>query len=132
MWQWASMIFWGWVAMSAPLESGARLLDARFPFLAGVVALLRHQRRLVEQPRAVGRVELDDRELEGGSRRVERELRRGVQRAAAGHVHLEPVRAERRDVLEQDDPRRAVDPRALEPLARQDLALLARDLAVAM
>ena len=53
-----------------------------------------------------------------------------MQRAAAGDVHLEPVRAERRDVLEQDDPVGALDPRALEPLAREHLALLARDLAV--
>src|ERR671914_1352449 len=132
MWQWASMIFCGWVAMSAPSESAARLLGARLPFLAGVEALRRHQRRLVQQPRAVARVELHDLERELGSRRVERKLGGRVQRAAAGDVHLEPVRAERRDVLEQDDPLGALDPRALQPLAREHLPLLARDLAVAV
>src|SRR6185295_4924785 len=104
MWQCASMIFFGWVAMSVPSERGARLVDARLPFLAGVERACRHQRRLVEQPRAVARIELDGLERELGARGVERELRGGVQRTAARHVHLEPVRAERRDVLEQDDP----------------------------
>src|SRR5262245_42412948 len=130
MWQWASMIFCGWVAMSAPSESAARLLDARVPFLAGVVLLLGHQGRRVEEPGAVGGIELDDLEREGRPRRVERQVRRRVQRAAAGDVHLQPLRAERRDVLEQDDPLGVLDPRPLEPLARQHLAVLARDLAM--
>src|SRR5262245_12032911 len=128
MWQWASMIFCGWVAMSAPSESAARLLHARVPFLAGVVLLLRHQGRRVEQPGAVGGTELDDLELEGRARRVEREIGRRVQRAAADDVHLEPLRAERGDVLEEDDPLGSLDLRLLEPLARDHLALLARDL----
>src|SRR5688572_26660564 len=132
MWQWASMIFWGCVAMSAPSESAARLVDARLPFLAGVVALRRDQRRLVEQPGAVAGAELDDFERELRAARVERQLGRRVQRAAAGNVHLEPVRAEWRDILEQHDPLGALDPRPLEPLACEHLALLARDLAVAM
>jgi hypothetical protein len=67
-----------------------------------------------------------------GRRRVERQLGRGVQRPAAAHVHLQPVRAERRDVLEQHDPLGPSRAARSSRCARQRLALLARDLAVAM
>ena len=47
-------------------------------------------------------------------------------------MHLQPVGAERRDVLEQDDPLGSCLARALQPLGGQRLALLARELAMAM
>src|SRR3954467_208590 len=77
-------------------------------------------------------VELHDLELERRRRAVELDLRRGVQRAAAAHVHLEAVRAHRRDVLEQHDPLGALAARGVEALARELLAALARELAVAV
>ena len=134
MWQCASMIFFGWVATVSPFRTVARACAMRASHSSRVSNVLgRHDRRLVEQPGAVARVELDDLERRTSGRRgVERQLRRRVQGAPAAHVHLEAVRAERRDVLEQDDPLGALAAGALEPLARELLALLARDLAVAV
>src|SRR3954467_15966594 len=134
MWQCASMIRCGWVvvAISVLSEGRAGLRDARLPLLLGREALRRHQRRALDEPRARRRVELDDLELEGRRRALRVDLRRGVQRAPAAHVHLQAVRAQRRHVVEQHDPLRALAPRALEALARDLLAPLARDLAVAV
>src|SRR5215217_5315566 len=131
MWQWASMTRWGCVvAISVLSEGRAGLRDAGLPLLLGRVALRRHERRLVDEPRAGGRVELHDLELEGRRRALGVDLRRGVQRSPAAHVHLQAMRAHRRDVLEEDDPLRALHPSALEALARDLLAALAGDLAV--
>src|SRR4051794_3237426 len=134
MWQCASMIRCGCVvvAISVLSEGRAGLRDARLPLLLGREALRRHQRRVVDEPGARRRVELDDLELEVRRRALRVDLRRGVERATAAHVHLEAVRAERRDVLEQDDPLVAGAPRRLEALGRDLLAALARDLAVAV
>src|SRR5215211_4239639 len=135
MWQCASITRCGCVvAMSVLSGSEGRpgLRDAGLPLLLGRVALRRHERRAVEQPCPGRRVELDDLELERRRRAVELDLCRGVQRAAAAHVHLETVRAERRDVLEQHHPLGALALRRLQPLARELLAALARELAVAM
>ena len=70
---------------------------------------------------AVGGVELDDLELERRRRLLEVDLARGMQRAAAADVHLQPVRAHRRHVLEQHDPvvaRCASPPPAARPRSR--------------
>src|SRR3954454_17362144 len=124
MWQCASMIRCGWVvlAISVLSEGRAGLRDARLPLLLGREALRRHQRRGVDEPGAIRRVELDDLELEARRRALRVDLRRRVQRAAAGHVHLEAVRAERRDGLEQDVPLVAGAARRFEPLGRDLLA----------
>src|SRR3954468_693349 len=134
MWQCASMIRCGCVVVTISVlsEGRAGLRDARLPLLLGREALRRHQRRAVDEPGAIRRVELDDLELEARRRALRVDLRRRVQRAAAGHVHLEAVRAERRAVLEQDAPLAAGAPPRLEPLGRDLLAALARDLAVAV
>src|ERR671933_1200982 len=127
MWQCASMIRCGCVvAISVLSEGGAGLADAGLPLLLAGVALRRHQRRLVDEPCARRRVELDDLELERRRRALGVDLRRGVQRAAAAYVHLEAVGAERGDVLEQLDPLVAGAPRRLEALGRDLLPPLAR------
>src|SRR4051794_10367809 len=133
MWQWASMTRWGCVvAISVLSEGRAGLRDAGLPLLLRRVALGGHQRRLVDEPRARGRVERHHLELERRGRALGVDLRRGVQRPPAAHVHLEAVRAQRRDVLEQDDPLVAGAKRRLEAFARDLLAAVARDLAVAV
>src|SRR3954468_21730772 len=133
MWQCASMTRCGCVvAMSVLSEGRAGLRDAGLPLLLGGVAPAGHQRRAVDEPGTRRRVELDDLELERRRRALGVDLRRGVERPPACDVHLEAVRAERRDVLEEDDPLVARAPRRLEALAGDLLAALARDLAVAM
>src|SRR4051794_12926529 len=134
MWQCASMIRCGCVvvAISVLSEGRAGLRDARLPLLLGREALWRHQRRAVDEPGAIRPGGLGDLELEAPRPAPPGDPRRRVQRAAAGPAHLEAVRAERRDVLEQDDPWVAGAPRRLEPLGRDLLAALARDLAVAV
>src|SRR3954447_5964824 len=133
MWQCASMTRCGCVvAISVLSEGRPGLRDAGLPLLLGRVALGGHERRAVDEPRASLGVELHDLELERRRRALGVDLRRGVQRAARAHVHLEAVRAERRDVLEQHDPLVARDARRVEAPARDLLAALARDLAVAV
>src|SRR5690349_17928655 len=133
MWQCASMIRCGWVvAISVLSEGRAGLRDAGLPLLLASVALRRHERRAVDEPGARRRVELYDLELEVRRRALGVDLRRGVERPAAADVHLEAVRAERRDVVEQHDPLVARPARRLEPLGRDLLAALARDLAMAV
>src|SRR5215210_7995514 len=123
MWQWASMTRWGCVvAISVLSEGRAGLRDARLPLLLGCVALGGDERRLVDEPRAGRGVELHDLQLERRRRALGVDLGRGVQRPPAAHVHLEAVRAERRDVLEQHDPIGALAERRLEALARDLLA----------
>ena len=77
------------------------------------------------------RIELDDLQRVG-RRPVDVALAGGVQAAPGAHVHLQAVRAQRRDVVEEHDPLRLLAPRLLEALARDLLAARARDLAVAM
>src|SRR5689334_1382447 len=126
MWQWASMIRCGCVvAISVLSEGRAGLRDARLPLLLRRVALRRHDRRAVDEPGARRRVERHDLELERRRRALGVDLRRRVQRPPAAHVHLEAVRAERRDVLEEDDPLVASAPCRLEALAGDLLAALA-------
>src|SRR5215218_9093907 len=107
MWQWASITFCGCVAMSCTSEGGPGLAEARLELVLAVELLRRHERRLVHQPRAVGRIELDDLELPRGVRAVEREVDGDVQRAPRANVHREALRPQRRDVLEEHHPRRA-------------------------
>ena len=93
----------GW-PRSAPSERAARLLDARLPFLAGVEGLRRHQRRLVEQPRAVAGSSWTTSSVNFGRAASSGSSDDACSARPLAHVHLQPVRAERRDVLEQDDP----------------------------
>src|SRR5829696_3098028 len=127
------MIFCGCVVNSMLFpERFARLSDARLPFPVISELLRGHDRRLVEQPGPVAGVKLDDLELVCGARALRRGLRGDVQGPAGADVHLEPLRSERRDVLEQHHPHRPVALCPLEPLTRDLLAVLARGLPVAL
>ena len=134
MWQCASMIRCGWVTFigrSSP-NVGPRLGDARLPLVGRAVGLGGHERRLVEQPGAGARIELDDLQRVG-RRPVEVALARRVQRRAPMRTCIsrrcEPSGVTSSKSTTHSDP---VAPRLLEALAGDLLAARARDLAVAM
>ena len=89
-----------------------------------------HPKKIIDAHCHIGEIppwKFYDLEREPRPRAVQRQLGRGVQRAPGGDVHLQPVGAERRDVLEQDDPLGPFALRALQALRGQRLALLARE-----
>ena len=105
MWQCASMIFLRVRGHGQSLPNVARAWSMRASHSSRVsIGLRRHQRRLVEQPRAVAGSSWTTSSVNFGRRASSGSSDDACSARPERDVHLEPVRAERRDVLEQHDP----------------------------